>query len=370
MQQSVGHSTAGTSGIAQRPGGANGAHAEELIRLGRSDVRCRPIGVGAWSWGDRLFWGYGRGYGEAEVQGAFQASIAAGVTLIDTAEVYGLGQSERLLGRFIRAAGAPGQGSDSGEARRGAAAEGPGQEAGSHVARPGAPIVATKFLPLPWRLRHGDLVKALRGSLKRLDLERVDLYQLHFPLPLLTVDARMDALASAVEAGLARAVGVSNYGADDLRKAHHALARRGIPLASNQVQYSLAHRRPERDGVAEACRDLGVTLIAYSPLGMGALTGKYDVHRPLPGARGRQYGRRRLEEMQPLLEALVQIGAAHGGASVPQVALNWLLCKGTVPIPGAKNARQAQENAGALGWRLAPEEVARLDDLSGGVGEG
>ncbi|MDQ3699776.1 MAG: aldo/keto reductase [Chloroflexota bacterium] len=360
MQGSVGHSTAGRSGIAQRPGDTNESHAEGLIRLGRSEVRCRPLGVGAWSWGDRLFWGYGRGYGEAEVQGAFEASIASGVTLIDTAEVYGLGQSERLLGGFIREAGAPGQGADP---------EGSGQGAGDHVVPSVAPIVATKFLPLPWRLRHGDLVKALRGSLKRLGLERVDLYQLHFPLPLLTVDARMDALASAVEAGLARAVGVSNYGAADLRKAHYALARRGIPLASNQVQYSLAHRRPERDGMAEACRDLGVTLIAYSPLGMGALTGKYGVQRPLPGVRGRQYGRRRLEEMQPLLDAMGQLGAVHGGASVPQVALNWLLCKGTVPIPGAKNARQAQENAGALGWRLAPEEVAKLDHLSGGVGE-
>lgn len=360
MQRSVVGGTAGMSDIAQRRGGADEPQAEAAIRLGQSDVRCRPLGVGAWSWGDRLFWGYGREYGEAEVQGAFQASIAAGVTLCDTAEVYGLGQSERLLGRFIREAGAPGQGADPGEPRQGA---------GDSVVRPEAPLVATKFLPLPWRLRRSDLVRALRGSLQRLGLERVDLYQLHFPLPLLTVDARMDALASAVEAGLARAVGVSNYGADDLRKAHRALARRGIPLASNQVQYSLAHRLPERDGVVEACRDLGVTVIAYSPLGMGALTGKYGVHRPLPGVRGRQYGRRRLEAMQPLLDALDQLGAAHGGASAPQVALNWLLCKGTVPIPGAKNAQQAQENAGALGWRLAPEEVARLDDLSAGVSD-
>ncbi len=331
------------------------SHAEATIRLGQTDVRCRPLGLGTWSWGDRLVWGYGRDYDEGEVQGAFQASHAAGVTLFDTAEMYGNGQSERLLGRFIREApGPPGPGTH--DSREGGL-EGTAVSAGT-------PLVATKFFPFPWRLRGADLIKALRGSLKRLGLERVDLYQIHWPMPLLTVEARVDALAGAVAAGLTRAVGVSNYNAADLRRAHYALARRGIPLASNQVHYSLAYRRPERDGVLQACRDLGVTLIAYSPLGMGVLTGKYGPDRPLSGMRGRRFGKQRLTELRPLLQALPQIGAAHGGASPSQVALNWLLCKETVPIPGAKNARQAQQNAGALGWRLTAEEVATLDRLS------
>jgi aryl-alcohol dehydrogenase-like predicted oxidoreductase len=204
---------------------------------------------------------------------------------------------------------------------------------------------------------------ALRRSLTRLGLPRVDLYQLHFPMGLLSVERRMDALAGTVEAGLARAVGVSNYPATDLRRAHAALARRGIPLASNQVHYSLLHRRPERDGVLAACRELGVTLIAYSPLEMGLLSGKYGPGRPPPGARGLRAGARRLATMQPLLGALRAIGEAHGKTPA-QVALNWLIAQGTVPIPGAKSATQARDNAGALGWRLTAEESETLDRLS------
>ncbi|MGH2368394.1 MAG: aldo/keto reductase, partial [Chloroflexota bacterium] len=223
------------------------------LQLGHTDVRISPLGVGTWAWGDRLFWGYGRGYGDADLQAAFQGSLGAGVTLFDTAEIYGRGQSERLLGRFCHA-----------------------------IARDQVPqpVVATKFFPFPWRLRRQDLLRALRGSLQRLGLERVDLYQMHWPYAPVPIETWMDALADAVEAGLARAVGVSNYNVKQLRRAHAALARRGVPLASNQVQYSLLHRRPERDGVAQACRDLGVTLIAYSPLELGLLTGKYTPDTP------------------------------------------------------------------------------------------
>jgi aryl-alcohol dehydrogenase-like predicted oxidoreductase len=184
-----------------------------------------------------MTWGYGRDYGEGDCRGAFAASLGAGITLFDTAELYGWGESERLLGRFIA----------------------------EREARPETAVVATKFFPYPWRLRHGDVVAALRASLRRLGRPRVDLYQLHWPLPVFSVPRRMDALAETVRAGLTRAVGVSNYSAADLRRAHAALAERGIPLASNQVHYSLLHRRPERDGVLAACRELGVTLIAYSP---------------------------------------------------------------------------------------------------------
>jgi aryl-alcohol dehydrogenase-like predicted oxidoreductase len=191
----------------------------------------------------------------------------------------------------------------------------------------------------------------------------VDLYQVHWPSPPMPVERWAEALADAVEAGLTRAVGVSNYNAEQLRAAHAVLAKRGIPLASNQVHYSLLHRAPERDGVLAACRELGVTLIAYSPLAKGVLTGKYTPEHPLPGLRGRLYNRR-LAELQPLLTRLREIGAAHGGKTPAQVALNWLICQGTVPIPGAKNARQVESNLGALGWRLTPDEVATLTALS------
>jgi aryl-alcohol dehydrogenase-like predicted oxidoreductase len=311
-----------------------GALQERPVRLGGSEVEVSPLGTGAWAWGDRLTWGYGRDYGEGDCRGAFAASLGAGLTLFDTAELYGWGESERLLGRFIRERGL----------------------------RPETAVVATKFFPYPWRLRHGDVVAALRGSLGRLGLPRVDVYQLHVPLPVFSVERRMDALAETVQAGLTRAVGVSNYNAADLRRAHAALARRGIPLASNQVHYSLLHRSPERNGVLAACRELNVTLMAYSPLEQGLLTGKYGPGRPPPARRRRAAPRP--EALGRLVAALRAAGEAHGGKTPAQVALNWLLGRGALPIPGAKRPDQARDNAGALGWRLTPEEVETLDRLS------
>ena len=299
------------------------------MELGRSGIRVSPVGIGTWAWGDRLVWGYGRSYTDADLREAFQAAVGAGLTFFDTAEIYGWGRAERLLGQFMGGGGGV--------------------------------TVATKFLPFPWRLSRGSLLRALRASLRRLGLRQVDLYQIHWPYPPLPVETWAEALADAVEAGLTRAVGVSNFSAPQMRRAYETLARRGIPLASNQVEYSLLHRRPERNGVMAACRELGVTLIAYSPLAMGVLSGKYSPERPPPGLRGRRYSPAALKRLQPLLGLLREIGQAHGGKTPSQVALNWVLAKGALPIPGAKNARQVQENAGALGWQLAPDEVAALD---------
>lgn len=294
------------------------------------------LGLGTWQWGDRFFWGYGRGYAEAELKEAFDATVAAGITLFDTAEVYGQGQSEKFLARFIR------------EARFQ-----DGQK----------PYLATKFLPLPWRLTKGQFRRALQNSLRRLELEAVDLYQIHWPFPPVSIETWMEAMADAAEAGLVRAVGVSNYNLEQTRRAFAALQKRGLPLVSNQVPYSLLNRRNEHNGLLALCHALDVRFIAYSPLEQGLLTGKYTPQNPPPGIRSQRY-RNLLARIQPLLTALRQIGEAHGGKTPAQVALNWCLCKGTLPIPGAKNAKQAAQNAGALGWRLTWEEVARLDGVS------
>lgn len=302
------------------------------VRLGQSDVYVSPMGVGTWAWGDRLVWGYGRGYGEADVEEVLNISLAAGIDFFDTAEVYGSGRSERLLGRGMQALG-----------RR--------------------VVVATKFMPFPWRLGRDSLLAALRRSLKRLGVEQVDLYQVHWPLPPVPLATWAEALADAVEAGLTRAVGVSNFSADQMRRVQAVLARRGVPLASNQVEYSLLQRRPEENGLVAACQELGVTLIAYSPLAQGLLTGKYTPENPPPGLRGLRF-KRRLGQLPPLIRLLQSIGEAHGGKTPGQVALNWVMAKGAVPIPGAKNGRQARENAGALGWQLTDEEVAALDSVS------
>ena len=318
------------------------------IRIGKSEIEVRPLGVGTWAWGDRIVWGFGRGYGEPEVEAAFHAGRGAGLDFFDTAEVYGWGTSERILGRLARS---------------------PGQTAipsGTLSAVPSgmrSAIIATKFFPYPWRLSRGSLLRALRASLRRLGLQRVDLYQIHWPFPPIPIETWMAGMADAVELGLARAIGVSNFSVEQMDRAHTALARRGISLASNQVEFSLLERSPERSGLLQACRDMGVTLIAYSPLAMGLLTGKYGPGRPLPLQRRRRLGGL-LRQVDPLIQTLRQMGAEQGDKSPAQVALNWSMCKGTLPIPGAKNARQATENAGALGWWLTPEQVARLDEVS------
>jgi aryl-alcohol dehydrogenase-like predicted oxidoreductase len=180
----------------------------------------------------------------------------------------------------------------------------------------------------------------------------------------MAIETLADELGKAVQQGLARAVGVSNYDEQQMGRASAALAKRGVPLASNQVLYSLINRKVEKNGLLKSCQEQGITLIAYSPLGQGILTGKYTPRQPLPGIRGWRYGRSLLEKVQPLLGLMVEIGQAHGGKSAGQVALNWVICKGALPIPGAKNLRQAQENLGALGWRLVEAEMAALDEAS------
>ncbi len=308
-------------------------HNSDFVSLGNTGIQISTMGLGTWAWGDRLFWGYGGSYDIEDVCQAFVASLAGGINFIDTAEVYGQGNSERIIGEILR-------------------------ESGANV------IIATKFQPFPWRLSRAAFIKALRASLKRLGRESVELYQIHWPFPPVPVETWANALADAIELGLTLAVGVSNYNAQQMRRTHTVLVKRGVLLASNQVEFSLLNRQAESSGLLSLCHELGVTLIAYSPLTQGLLTGKYTPQNTPSGFRAIRYNSRYLAHIQPLIRLLREIGGAHGGKTPAQVALNWTICKGTVPIPGAKNAHQAEENIGALGWRLTNEEVTRLDGES------
>jgi pyridoxine 4-dehydrogenase len=166
------------------------------------------------------------------------------------------------------------------------------------------------------------------------------------------------------EQGKVKGVGLSNFGPKRLRKAHQRFSERGIPIATLQVQYSLVSTAPVRDlGLKDVCDELGIRLIAYSPLGLGMLTGKYGVDGPYPkGLRGLVF-RQLLPGMRPLLETLDAI-ASHHHKTPAQVAINWCICKGTIPIPGAKSLQQAQQNTGSLGWSLNAGEVEELDRAS------
>jgi aryl-alcohol dehydrogenase-like predicted oxidoreductase len=300
----------------------------ERIRLGSSDLRVSPLGVGTNSWGSN-------NKPDPEMKATFEAALAAGINFFDTAEVYSMGGSERTVGLCL---------------------ESTKEEA----------VIATKFMPLPWRLDKSRLAEALNRSLERLHLPRVDLYMTHFPFPPVAIETWMDGLADAVQAGLTRAVGVSNYNEKQMRRAHASLAKRGVPLASNQVEYSLLKRGPERGGLLAACKELGVTLVAYRPLCSGLLSGKYTPENPPPGLRGRRYNRAYLEKIAPLTALLREIASAHG-KTPSQAAINWIICKGALPIPGARSARHVEDNAAALGWMLSADEVAALDKASADI---
>jgi aryl-alcohol dehydrogenase-like predicted oxidoreductase len=304
-------------------------------RLGKSGITVSGLGIGVWSWGDTNFWQYGNTHGKDDVHQAFQASLEAGVNFFDSAEIYGNGKSEQLLGEQVRATS---------------------QKV----------VVASKFAPLPYRFSAQALWPALEASLMRLGLTQVDLYQVHWPYTVIQMEDLMKALAEVVKMGKVKAVGVSNYSADQMRKAYKLLESYGIPLASNQVQYNLIYRKPEVNGVLDACRELDVALIAYSPIAQGTLSGKYLNSKPSgPRRFSPQFWSRRQEQYRPLLDVLFRIGKEREKTPV-QVALNWLICRDEhiIPIPGAKTEAQARQNAGALGWRLSEKEFREIDIAS------
>lgn len=310
---------------------------EEQTSLGQSELQVPRLGVGAMTWGDpkglaRLHpaqIAYGGAHGIEEETRALEASIAAGANFFDTAAMYSGGAAERRLGELAH---------------------------GRDV------LIATKF-PGGISFKTEDLPKELEASLARLDRDSIDLYQHHFPNQRVSIPTLMDQLAEAVESGKVKSVGVSNYSVEQMREAHAALAKRGIPLASNQVQYSLVYRKPEVDGVLDACRELGVTLIAYSPLGMGALTGKYSSQHRAGGFFRRilpSFSSKAMDALQPVIKLLRGIGERYG-KTPSQVALRWLIENPTVlPIAGAKNGKQAEENAGALSFSITPQEMEML----------
>jgi pyridoxine 4-dehydrogenase len=297
------------------------------------------MGCGTWAWGNRLLWGYTPDM-DTQLQAVFDHCVSQGVTLFDTGDSYGTGRlngrSESLLGQFAQAY------------------RGPYQD---------QICLATKLAAYPWRWTRGAMVKACAASARRLG-RPVDLVQLHWSTanyapwqegPLL------DGLADLYEQGQVKGIGLSNFGPQRLRQIYPRFRDRGIPITTLQVQYSLLSTYPVTElGIQDVCDELGIRLIAYSPLALGILTGKYDERRHLPkGLRGLLF-RQLLPGVQPILATLRAIAASRQ-KTLAQVALNWCLCKGFIPIPGAKTLAQAQQNTGTLGWRLDPGEVTELD---------
>lgn len=310
----------------------------ETITLGQNGPAVSPVYVGTWAWGDKVFWNYGSDYDSKQLKEAFNAALEVGTNFFDTAEIYGFGQSEEFLGQFMQQSDKTAQ-------------------------------IATKFGPLPWRFTAQSVSDALTDSLKRLQVEQVALYQVHWPFSfLMSQETLMNALADEYKRGRIAAIGVSNYSAEQMREAHKILADRGVPLAVNQVRYSLLTRQIEKSGITDTAKQLGVTLLAYSPLAQGLLTGKYrpDSTQKPTGARAfdPQFSQAGLQKIEPVVSMLRQIGDLRDRTPA-QVALNWLIAQGNVvAIAGAKTAQQVQQNAGALGWRLTDDEIAKLEQVS------
>ena len=318
-------------------------HHVKTIELGETGLLVSRLGIGTMTWGDPSVaprynparMAYGPANDRDELQRVIDSSISHGVNFIDTAAYYGKGASELLVGELIK-----------------------GREV----------FVATKF-PSRVATRTTNFHKDLENSLKRLDLPSIDLYQIHYPSPFFSIPKVLKMMAEAVHSGKIKSIGVSNFSAKQTRDAHRLLSGLGIPLASNQVEYSLAHRYPERNGLLETCQELNITLIAYMPFKMGALTGKYLGGKRPRGLRRyvRHFWRREYPKLRQLVTLMEEIGSGYE-KSPAQVALRWLIQKGNVlPIPGAKNSVQAIQNAGALTFTLSNPEMEALEKASEGI---
>ena len=312
-----------------------------LRTLGKTDIKITPIGLGMmeFSGGGGLMGFAFPTISQEEKNATVRAALDGGINWFDTAELYGKGVSEASLATALKAAG----------------------KSDDEV------VVATKWWPLLRTARN--IPHTIQDRIRFLDGYSISLYMVHQPFSFSSPEAEMDAMADLVEAGKIRSVGVSNFNAERMRRAHQQLEKRGLPLAANQVLYSLLDRSIESNGILDTAKELGVTIIAYTPLASGLLTGKYHKNPELLQKksffwRGRL--QRGLEKSRPLVQALEEIGARYN-ATPAQVALNWVIHvhgETIVTIPGATKAHQAQESAGAQRFKLAEDEMARLDELS------
>ena len=292
-------------------------------------VRLSAIGLGTWQFGSRE-WGYGSNYAAEEAGHIVDRALELGITLIDTAEIYGFGESERIIARAL------------GERRKDA-------------------FIATKVFPA---LPLAPIVEQRgRASARRLQTETIDLYQIHWPNPVVPIGPQMDGMRRLQKAGVVDHVGVSNFSLAQWQAAERSL---GSPVLSNQVQYSLVARKPDQNLVPYAQANNRL-VIAYSPLGMGLLSAKYDAANPPTGAarsNNALFLPENLERAQGLIAALREVAKVHD-ATPAQVALAWVITHdNVVAIPGASKVSQLESNAAAAELDLSSDEVARLTQVS------
>jgi aryl-alcohol dehydrogenase-like predicted oxidoreductase len=309
--------------------------------LGKTGIEVTPIGLGMmeFSGGGGLIGSAFPKIDQPQKNAVVKAGLEGGINWFDTAELYGSGVSETSLAIALKAAG----------------------KADSDV------IVATKWWPLFRTARN--IPKTIEDRLRFLSGYSIGLYMVHQPYGFSSPEAEMDEMAKLVQAGKIRSVGISNFSADQMRRAHSQLQKHGIPLAVNQVRYSLLDRSIEKNGILATAKELGVTIIAYTPLGSGLLTGKYHKNPELLERKSflwRAQLSRGIEKSRTLVAAMEEIAVQYK-ATAGQVALNWVINsqgEGVVTIPGVTKVSQAVESAGAMKFKLSEAEIVRLNELS------
>ncbi len=293
-----------------------------------SAAKVSAIGLGTWQFGSRE-WGYGPEYANRTAIELVHRALELGVNLIDTAEFYGFGKSESVIGNAI-------------------------------VGLRDQVYIATKLFPIfPTR---SLVVSRAKASANRLNVDSLDLYQLHWPNPLMPIGETAIGLRQLVDEGLAKNIGVSNFSLRQWRSAEIVFGR---PIISNQVHFSLLSRGPEKELLpfAQANNRL---IIAYSPLEQGVLSGKYSSENRPKGMRSARkfFHRANLDRMRPLLDKLAEIATAHD-ATPSQIALAWLISKPNVAaIPGASSVSQLESNVASADIELSREEIETIDEIS------
>lgn len=310
-----------------------------------SGIELPVCAVGTWAWGEgtngsKMIFG---GKRDTEtLRSAFKIALGKGFTLWDTAEVYGMGSSERLLGECIREAG----------------------ELGSKV------LISTKHMPLK-KYSPGEVRSALLGSLERLGANRADIYWLHLPK---NTRQNLNECAELVNEGRIGIIGLSNFSLEQIIAADEQLREKGLRVGAVQNHFSLIRRDPEQLRILDWCHKNDVPYFAYMVLEQGALSGKYDDEHPFKGIsmRSLQYNKGVLKKLRPLIDCLRELGIKYN-AQPAQIAVCWAISKGTVPIVGITKPRQAEELAMAKDITLEASEISRLEalaDASGVVSKG
>lgn len=318
-----------------------------LRKFGTTDLQFSPLGLGCWQFSQArgMVGGFWPKLDGALVNDIVRVSLAGGINWFDTAEIYGGGESEQILAQSLKAAGELAD--------------------GAHI--------ATKWWPA-FRTA-ANIPLTIDERLRRLGGYPIDLYMVHQPFSFSSVGSEMRQMAKLAEQGKIRYVGVSNFNAKRMKEADRVLREHGLRLASNQMKYSMLDRRIESNGVLETAQELGIAIIAYSPLEQGILSGKFHADpgliRQAPGPRRlmKSFKPEGLKQTKPLIDVLERLAKQYD-ASATQVALNWIIhAKGesVFAIPGASKLHHAEENVRAMGFRLADSEIGELSELSSKV---